>query len=83
MHRGFAVLLGLADASAFSKEVLTQLSAQCTFFTKSVFDMFSFIQSTFSDMEAFCTKERRTLWNPINARVALVEKGNIDGGIVR
>lgn len=49
LHSGFAVPHDWADASAFPKEVFPQLKAPSTFPTETLSELFSFIQSNFSD----------------------------------
>lgn len=81
MHRDFAVLLGWADATALPMEVLRQPKASSTFTTKSHFELFCLIQSTFSGEEALHVERNRTLWNPVvNASIATVDKRRIDEG---
>lgn len=61
MHFSFAVLPGLADTTALSKEVHAQLNTPSNVHAESLFELFHFIQSTFSEEENLYAKANRAL----------------------
>lgn len=82
IQRGFAVLERWVDASALTKEVVTDLKASSKLLRESISGMFRFFQSAFPGEDAPRKEEDRNLWNAIdNAGVKVVDNWNIDRGI--
>lgn len=57
MQRGFVIQSAWADASTLLKEVLTQHMSSATFLTKCLFELFRFIQFSFSGKKALRGEE--------------------------
>lgn len=83
MHRGFALQLSSADASALPIKIFTQLNTPSAFLTESFMELFRFVQPTFPGERAFPLERKRTLRNPnVNANVASLDKRSIGEGTV-
>lgn len=83
-QRAFAVLQGFADASALSKEALTQYKPLFSFAIASPSELFRFTQALFPDEEPFRAEGNKVLWSIFcNSGVAIGNKCSTDDDIAR
>lgn len=80
MHRVFAGIDGLVDASGISTEVLDPLERPASILVEPLQTMFDLVVSIFPRYETLKEEENRKLWDPIVSHgVKCLYKYDIDG----